>query len=92
MEWNKTLDFCMYCDIAIWQFQQISTIFYKFQHISTILDQFFTIFVPDQLDSIVERMVLEADLDGDDLISFDEFCKVLHRIDVEKKMSIRILS
>jgi calcineurin B family protein 1 len=37
-------------------------------------------------------MVLEADLDGDDLISFEEFCNVLHRIDVEKKMSIRILS
>jgi hypothetical protein len=36
--------------------------------------------------------VLEADLDGDDFITFDEFCKVLQRVDVEKKMSIRILS
>lgn len=48
----------------------------------------------DQLDSIAQRMVLEADGDGDgdDLISFDEFCAALQRIDVEKKMSIRILS
>ena len=46
----------------------------------------------EQLDSIVDRMVLEADLDRDDLISFDEFCRVLQRMDVEKKMSIRILS
>ena len=43
-------------------------------------------------DSIAERMVREADTDGDDLISFEEFCNVLQRIDVEKKMSIRILS
>ena len=40
-------------------------------------------------DSIAERMVREADTDGDDLISFEEFCNVLQRLDVEKKMSIR---
>ncbi len=31
-------------------------------------------------------------LDKDDLISFDEFAKVLERTDVEQKMSIRFLS
>ena len=37
-------------------------------------------------------MVVEADLDRDDFISFDEFKDALERIDVEKKMSIRFLS
>lgn len=30
----------------------------------------------EQLDSIVERAIQEADLDGDDAISFEEFRKV----------------
>jgi len=47
---------------------------------------------PEQLDSIAERTVLEADIDQDNCISFDEFCKVLERTDVEQKMSIRFLS
>lgn len=46
----------------------------------------------DQLDSIAERTVMEADVDQDNFISFEEFCKVLERTDVEQKMSIRFLS
>ena len=46
----------------------------------------------DQLMSIAERTIMEADEDKDNLISFDEFCKVLQRTDVEQKMSIRFLS
>merc|ERR1712133_39400 len=43
----------------------------------------------DQLVSIAERTIMEADDDKDNLISFDEFSKVLQRTDVEQKMSIR---
>jgi len=46
----------------------------------------------DQLTSIAERTILEADTDADNLISFEEFKKVLERTDVEQKMSIRFLS
>ncbi|XP_066142533.1 calcineurin B homologous protein 1 [Euwallacea fornicatus] len=46
----------------------------------------------EQLTSIAERTILEADEDGDQMISFNEFCKALHRTDVEQKMSIRFLN
>ncbi|XP_065168747.1 calcineurin B homologous protein 1 [Atheta coriaria] len=46
----------------------------------------------DQLTSIAERTILEADEDGDQKISFEEFCKALQRTDVEQKMSIRFLN
>ncbi|XP_026686857.1 calcineurin B homologous protein 1-like [Diaphorina citri] len=46
----------------------------------------------EQLTSIAERTILEADQNGDQMISFDEFCKALERTDVEQKMSIRFLS
>lgn len=45
----------------------------------------------DQLLSIAERTIMEADEDKDQLISFEEFVKVLDRTDVEQKMSIRFL-
>jgi calcineurin B family protein 1 len=47
---------------------------------------------PEQLLSIAERTILEADEDADELISFEEFVKVLERTDVEQKMSIRFLN
>ena len=47
---------------------------------------------PEQLLSISERTILEADQDNDDLISFEEFANVLERTDVEQKMSIRFLN
>merc|ERR1712088_346347 len=46
----------------------------------------------EQLISIAERTIMEADMDKDDLISFEEFAKVLERTDVEQKMSIRFLN
>lgn len=46
----------------------------------------------EQLSSIAERTLLEADEDGDNMINFEEFCRVLERTDVERKMSIRFLS
>ena len=47
---------------------------------------------PEQLLSIAERTILEADQDNGDLISFEEFANVLVRTDVEQKMSIRFLN
>ncbi|CAG9806353.1 unnamed protein product [Chironomus riparius] len=46
----------------------------------------------DQLMSIAERTIMEADQAGDGKITFDDFCKALDRTDVEKKMSIRFLN
>lgn len=45
----------------------------------------------EQLASIADRTILEADRDGDQAISFSEFCKTMERTDVEEKMSIRFL-
>ncbi|MCL4159971.1 UNVERIFIED_CONTAM: hypothetical protein GTU68_012305, partial [Idotea baltica] len=45
----------------------------------------------EQLNSIAERTILEADRDGDRMISFAEFCDALERTDVEQKMSIKFL-
>ncbi|XP_047470849.1 calcineurin B homologous protein 1-like isoform X2 [Penaeus chinensis] len=45
----------------------------------------------EQLNSIAERTILEADRDGDQMISFEEFCTALERTDVEQKMSIKFL-
>lgn len=46
----------------------------------------------DQLLSIAERTIMEADQSGQGKISFDDFCKALEHCDVEQKMSIRFLS
>ena len=46
----------------------------------------------EQLVSIAERTILEADKNGDQTISFQEFCTALERTDVEQKMSIRFLN
>jgi calcineurin B family protein 1 len=46
----------------------------------------------EQLISIAERTIMEADTNNDNLISFDEFKKVLERTDVEQNLSIRFLS
>jgi len=46
----------------------------------------------DQLISIAERTILEADTNNDQTISFEEFCHALDRTDVEQKMSIRFLN
>ncbi|KAH3853762.1 hypothetical protein DPMN_096294, partial [Dreissena polymorpha] len=46
----------------------------------------------EQLNSIADRTIAEADEDGDRMISFEEFKKVMERVDVEQKMSIRFLN
>ncbi|CAG0883049.1 unnamed protein product [Cyprideis torosa] len=46
----------------------------------------------EQLTSIAERTIVEADQDGDQNISFQEFCSALERTEVEQKMSIRFLA
>ncbi|KAI5108487.1 calcineurin B-likeous protein 1 [Silurus meridionalis] len=45
----------------------------------------------EQLGSIADRTIQEADTNGDLCISFNEFIKVLEKVDVEQKMSIRFL-
>ncbi|KAG8560461.1 hypothetical protein GDO81_014991 [Engystomops pustulosus] len=45
----------------------------------------------EQLGSIADRTIQEADQNGDCAISFSEFVKVLEKVDVEQKMSIRFL-
>ncbi|XP_066282580.1 calcineurin B homologous protein 1-like [Branchiostoma lanceolatum] len=45
----------------------------------------------EQLGSIADRTILEADTDGDQRISFEEFSKAMERSEVEQKMSVRFL-
>ncbi|OWK11335.1 CHP2 [Cervus elaphus hippelaphus] len=45
----------------------------------------------EQLESIADRTVQEADEDGDGAVSFLEFTKSLEKMNIEQKMSIRIL-
>ena len=45
----------------------------------------------EQLANIADRTIMEADKNGDQCITFDEFCSTLERTDVEEKMSIRFL-
>lgn len=46
----------------------------------------------EQLGSIADRTMEEADQDHDGAISFEEFQKVMERVDVNTKLSIRFLS
>ncbi|CAD5112836.1 DgyrCDS2048 [Dimorphilus gyrociliatus] len=46
----------------------------------------------EQLASIVDRTLAEADFDHDDKIGWDDFEKVMQKVDVEQKMSIRFLN
>jgi calcineurin B family protein 1 len=46
----------------------------------------------EQLGSIADRTIMEADEDQDGAISFAEFVKVMEKVDVEQKMSIRFLN
>jgi len=46
----------------------------------------------EQLGSIADRTIMEADEDQDGMISFEEFVKVMEKVDVEQKMSIRFLN
>ncbi|MCP9264469.1 Ethanol sensitive with low memory, isoform A [Dirofilaria immitis] len=46
----------------------------------------------EQLESIADRTISEADIDNDGKISFDEFCRAMDKTDIEQKMSIRFLN
>nr|XP_034972756.1 calcineurin B homologous protein 2-like isoform X2 [Zootoca vivipara] len=45
----------------------------------------------EQLESITDRTIQEADKDGDKAISFEEFAKSVEKLNIEQKMSLRIL-
>ncbi|XP_050546897.1 calcineurin B homologous protein 1 [Daktulosphaira vitifoliae] len=46
----------------------------------------------EQLSIIADKTISEADIDGDGLISFEEFSKTFEKSDIENKMSIRFLN
>ncbi|KJH52878.1 EF hand [Dictyocaulus viviparus] len=46
----------------------------------------------EQVNSIADRTMREADKDGDGCITFSEFCQALEKTDVEQKMSFRFLT
>lgn len=46
----------------------------------------------EQLGSIADRTIEEADQDRDGMIAFEEFTAVMKKVDVEQKMSIRFLN
>ncbi|KAL8219931.1 UNVERIFIED_CONTAM: hypothetical protein K2H54_036398, partial [Gekko kuhli] len=45
----------------------------------------------EQLECITDRTIQEADKDRDNAISFEEFSKSVEKLDIEQKMSLRIL-
>jgi calcineurin B family protein 1 len=46
----------------------------------------------DQLASIADRTIVEADADTDGVISFQEFQQIMEKVDIEQRMSIRFLN
>ncbi|KAH7718296.1 EF-hand [Aphelenchoides avenae] len=48
--------------------------------------------ISEALDQIADRTIMEADANGDGMISFEEFCRAMERTDIEGKMSIRFSS
>jgi len=46
----------------------------------------------DQIATIADHTIGELDTDGDQSITFDEFCQTLERIDADDKMSMKFLS
>ncbi|XP_020642682.1 calcineurin B homologous protein 2 [Pogona vitticeps] len=45
----------------------------------------------EHLESITDRTIQEADKDGDGALSFEEFAKSVEKLNIEQKMSLRIL-
>ena len=41
-----------------------------------------------QLQQVVDKTMYEADTDGDNRLSFSEFCRVVKHLDVFRKMSL----
>jgi calcineurin B homologous protein 1 len=46
----------------------------------------------DQINAICDRTITELDMDGDMVITFEEFCNTLDKIDIEDKMSMKFLT
>ena len=46
----------------------------------------------DQIATIADHTISELDSDGDQSITFEEFCQTLARIDADDKMSMKFLS
>ncbi|XGW17471.1 hypothetical protein V3C99_002236 [Haemonchus contortus] len=46
----------------------------------------------EQVNSIADRTMREADKDGDGCITFAEFCHAMEKTDIEQKMSFRFLT
>ncbi|CAJ0941135.1 unnamed protein product, partial [Mesorhabditis belari] len=46
----------------------------------------------EQVNSIADRTMREADRDGDGCITFNEFCNAMEKTDIEQKMSFRFLT
>jgi calcineurin B homologous protein 1 len=46
----------------------------------------------EQMNAIAERTITELDVDGDLVITFQEFCDTLKKIDVDEKMSMKFLT
>ena len=46
----------------------------------------------EQINAIAERTIAELDVDGDQSITFKEFCETLTKIDVDEKMSMKFLT
>jgi Ca2+-binding EF-hand superfamily protein len=46
----------------------------------------------EQLNAIAERTIKELDENGDMVITFQEFCETLKKIDVDEKMSLKFLT
>lgn len=53
---------------------------------------FYLFYSEDQLSIIADKTITEADVDGDGLISFEEFSQTFEKSDIEHKMSIRFLN
>lgn len=53
---------------------------------------FYLFLSEEQLSIIADKTISEADVDGDGLISFEEFSQTFEKSDIEHKMSIRFLN
>lgn len=46
----------------------------------------------EQLSNIADCTITEADEDKDDVITFEEYTKIMEKVDIEQRMSIRFLN
>ena len=46
----------------------------------------------ETLNNIADKTIAELDTDGDNTITFQEFCKTLEKIDLDETMSMKFLT